>query len=51
MTGPYITIKVKNNHFEIDSVDHFDGPDAFDLAVKYLKEKYGATDKSGGAIT
>ena len=40
MRGPYITIKVKDNICEIGTEADFQGPDAFDELVEYLRQKY-----------
>ena len=39
--GPYVTIKIKDRIFEIAVENEFEGPDAIDEAVRFLKEKYG----------
>ena len=39
--GPYVTIKVKDRIFEIAVENEFEGPDAIDEAVRFLKDKYG----------
>jgi hypothetical protein len=46
--GPYITIKIKDRIFEIGTEAEFNGPDAFDLLVDYLKEKYSIQYIPGG---
>ena len=40
--GPYIIIKIKEGpNFEISSREEFQGPDAIEELIKYLKAKYG----------
>ncbi len=51
MPGPYIKIKVKDDRFEIGTVEEWNGPDAIEECIRYLREKYGFSQKAPEAVT